>query len=226
MGRPPGWPVLCLALAACGIHPAHDGRTILAVGDSVMAWNGGRGIPETTAAALDRPVRDRARSLARIEQPNPVAARLGFDIARQWSANRGPWSWVILTGGANDLRPHCGTATAGAALDRLIGPDGRGALPDLVADMRAAGARVAYVGYYDGAEGDPTGFTPCQPLFDVLNDRMARLAAADAGMVVLDAGTVIDPGDPGDYASDRVHPSAAGAARIGARLAKAIRAAE
>ena len=185
-----------------------------------MAWNGRAGIPEATAAALGRPLRDASRSLARLEQPSGVLGALGFDIARQWQANRGPWGWVILTAGGNDLRPACGTPRAGAAAATLIGPDLGGALPNLITTIRAAGPKVAVLGYYDAARGEPTGFTACQPQFDVINARLTRLAAGDQGVVFLDAGTVIDPDDPSLYAPDRVHPSPKGAGRIGRALAR------
>lgn len=213
-------------LAACAGGPDPGRGAILAIGDSVMAWNGDDGIPEVLGATLRRPVRDAAQSLARIEQPNPVAARLGFDIVRQWRTNRGPWGWVVLTGGANDLRSDCSMDAASAALDALASADGTGALPRLVSEIRATGTRVAYVGYYDGRVGAPTGFTPCQPLFDALIARMEAVAARDPGVVVLDAGDVIDPADPSLYAADDDHPSAAGSRRIGRALAARIAAAE
>ena len=191
-----------------------------------MAWNGDAGIPEATAGALGVPVRDAARSLARVEQPNPALSALGFDIARQWRANRGSWSWVIVTGGGNDIRPDCGTARAEAAASRLVDDRLRGALPALVAAIRASGPRVAVVGYYDAAAAEPTGFTACQPQFDAMNARLARLAATDVGIVFLDAGEVIDRTDLGLYARDRIHPSPEGAARIGRALAARIAAAD
>lgn len=214
------------SLVACAGGPDPGRGAILAIGDSVMAWNGDAGIPEVLSAALQRPVRDAAQSLARVRQPNPVAARLGFDIARQWRTNRGPWGWVVLTGGANDLRPFCETPEAQTALDALAGPGGGGALFELVARIRATGAGVAYVGYYDGRVGAETGFTPCQPLFDVLTARMAAVARGDPGLIVLDASDVIDPTDPSLYAADDNHPSVEGSRRIGTALAARIAAAD
>ena len=217
--------LLPFLLAACATTPPDRGA-ILAIGDSVMAWNGSDGIPEATAAALGRPVRDASQSLARIDQPNGALGFLGFDIARQWASNRGPWGWVILSGGGNDLRASCGTPAAAGVADALIGPDLHGALPDLIADIRAAGPRVAIVGYYDPLRGEPTAFTACQPQFDTINARLARLAAGDPSIVALDSGDAIDPADATLYAPDRIHPSPEGAARIGRALAGRIAAAE
>lgn len=195
---------------------------VLAIGDSVMAWNGGRGIPEVAAAALDLPLRDASQSLARIDQPNPALSVAGFDVARQWRRNAGAWDWVMLTGGANDLRPACATPDEGAAIDALLSGAQTGAIPDLVAEIRARGSDLALVGYYDGLAGASTGFTPCQPAFDVLNARLARLAAGDPGTVFVDAGDVIDVSRADLYARDRIHPSVEGSRRIGTALAAAM----
>ncbi|PWJ21982.1 SGNH/GDSL hydrolase family protein [Jannaschia seohaensis] len=215
--------ILLLALAACtpAVPPE---RAILAIGDSVMAWNGDRGIPEVTAAALGRPVVDASQSLAHVTHPNALARVTGFDISRQ--APSGAWDWIILTGGGNDIRSDCATPRAAATRDGLIGPDLSGDIPELIARLRARGARVAVVGYYDGAEASPTGFTPCQPEFDVMNRRFDALAGRDPGVVFLDAGDVIDPRETVLYAPDLIHPSPRGAALIGAALAQRIRAAE
>ena len=216
-------PLLALLISACSASgpPRADG--MLAIGDSVMAWNGEAGIPEVTARELGLPVRDAAASGAALVQGSAGRAALGLDIRAQWAANRGRWAWVLVDGGANDLRPACGTAAAPAALDRIIGPRGGGALPALLADIRATGSRAAVVGYYDGLAGAATGFTPCQPLFDEMNRRLARLAARDPGLAFLDAGDVIDPTVRGHYARDRVHPSAEGSRRIGTALAARMR---
>ena len=218
-------PLLPLILSACvdASGPAAD-RPILAIGDSVMAWNGGAGIPEVVAATLGRPVVDRSRSGAHLTQPSGVLAALGFDIGRQ--LRDGDWDWVILTGGGNDLRATCSTPAEAATRDGLISPALAGDIPDLVARLRATGAKVAFVGYYDGATGQPTSFTPCQGAFDTINARMARLAARDPGLLFLDAGEVIDADDRGLYARDLIHPSPAGSAAIGRGLARAMRVAE
>ncbi|MGB3408935.1 MAG: SGNH/GDSL hydrolase family protein [Jannaschia sp.] len=205
------------ALAACVSGPQSD-RAILAIGDSIMAWNGGRGIPEATAAALGRPVTDASQSLAQITNPSGLAAATGFDIGRQF--REGDWDWVILTGGGNDIRSDCATPRAGATRDGLIGPDLLGDIPSLIGRIRATGAKVAFVGYYDGARAAPTGFTPCQPEFDIMNRRLGELAARDDGVLFFDAGDVFDTSDTGLYARDLVHPSPRGSALIGAALAQ------
>lgn len=214
--------LLSLLLTACTAAAPPEGG-ILAIGDSVMAWNGGRGIPEAVAAASGRPVTDAARSGAHLTHPSAAAAALGFDVSRQFAG--GGWDWVILTAGGNDLRGACGTPAAAAITDGIVDDRLAGDLPRLVARIRATGARVAYVGYYDASTAGVTAFTACQPAFDAINARMARLAARDAGVAFVDAGDVIDPTDRSLYAGDLVHPSPRGAARIGAAVARAIAAA-
>jgi lysophospholipase L1-like esterase len=216
--------LLPLILSACVSATPPGDRAVLAIGDSVMAWNGGRGIPEAVATHLGRPVVDRAQSAAHLTHPSGVAGALGFDITRQVTGDG--WDWVILTGGGNDLRGTCQTPSEAGILTGLIGPDLTGDIPTLIARLRATEAKVGFVGYYDGAQAGPTGFTPCQGAFDTINARMARLAARDPGLLFFDAGDVIDTADTGLYASDLIHPSPRGSATIGRALAEAMRAFE
>ncbi|MEM9795982.1 MAG: SGNH/GDSL hydrolase family protein [Pseudomonadota bacterium] len=215
--------LFAMALTACTPSSPPADNAILAIGDSVMAWNGGEGIPEVTGAALGRPVVDASVSGARLSTGS-VAGALGFEIGRQVP---GPgWDWIIVTGGGNDIRPTCREAGAETAQDALIGPDLTGEIPALIARLRDTGAKVAFVGYYDGAEASPTGFAPCQPYFTTINRRLTALSSRDPGLIFLDAGDVIDPADRGLYDRDLIHPSPRGSAQIGAALADAIRAAE
>lgn len=216
---------LPLLLAACVAAAPPPQAGILAIGDSVMAWNGGNGIPETVAATLGRPVTDASRSGAHLTHPNAVAAALGFDVSRQARGGEG-WDWVILTGGGNDLRGVCATPGERPILDGIVDEWLTGDLPALVGRLRAGGAKVAYVGYYDPSTAGVTAFTPCARAFDRINARMARLAARDPGFVFVDAGEVIDRTDRGLYADDLVHPSPRGAVLMGQALARAMAAAE
>lgn len=212
--------VLPLILSACAAPAPPSGDAVLAIGDSVMAWNGGQGIPEAVGAGLNRPVIDNAQSAAHLTHPNGTAGALGFDITRQFQG--GDWDWVILTGGGNDLRGRCQTSEEPQVLNGLIGPDLTGDIPMLVARIRATGAKVGFVGYYDGAEAAATGFTSCQGAFDTINARMTQLAARDAGVLFFDSGDVIDTADRGLYARDLIHPSPRGSAVIGSALAAAM----
>lgn len=207
-------------ISACVAATPSAPNAILAIGDSVMAWNGDRGIPEAVQTTLGRPVVDHARSGAQLTNPNGLAGAVGFDISRQFGG--GQWDWVILTGGGNDLRGVCKTGGEKAVLDGLIDDRLTGDIPRLIARIRATDAKVGFVGYYDGAEAGATGFTPCQSAFDTINARMTRLAADDPGLLFFDAGTVIDAADQGLYADDLIHPSQRGATLIGRGLARAM----
>lgn len=211
-----------LLLAACVSAPPPAGG-ILAVGDSVMAWNGGAGVPETVGAGLGLPVRDAARSGARVSGRGTGIGAAIPSVGEQWTRNRGAWDWVLVNGGANDLRPACGTAAEGAALNALITPALGGPIPALVRDIRATGSRVVLMGYYANPRGARTGFTACRPILVRLDARLARLAARDPGVTFVDSEGAIDPADRGHYAGDLIHPSATGSARIGALLASAMR---
>ncbi|MEL6586773.1 MAG: SGNH/GDSL hydrolase family protein, partial [Pseudomonadota bacterium] len=178
-------------LVACS--PTQDRAEILAIGDSVMAWNGNSGIPEAASRALGRPISDESQSLAHVTHPNGLAAATGFDITRQYDGRAR--DWVIATGGGNDIRDDCATPRAQATRDGLIGPDLTGDIPNLIARIRATGTRVLWMGYYDGAKASPTGFTPCQPEFDIMHRRLSQLAARDPGIVFFDAGDVINTAD-------------------------------
>lgn len=186
-----------------------------------MAWNGTSGIPEVVGVELGRPVVDASQSGARLRTDSSLAQALGFDIPEQY--REGAWDWVILTAGGNDLRGNCQRPDTAALRDRQIGPGLTGDLPTLIAGLRARGAKVAFLGYYDLLPDEPA---PCEPQFDIINTRMAQLAARDPGLVFLDAADVIDRTDPGLYARDRLHPSPRASALIGSALAREMRAAE
>lgn len=213
-------------LAACapGGGAAPDGDGLLAVGDSVLAWNGAAGVPEGVGVRLGLSVRDASRSGARVASRGDGLAGFIPSVTEQWRANRGRWDWVLMDGGANDLRPHCGTPAEDAVLDRLISPALTGPIPSLVAEMRATGSRVALMGYYPGLrQGASTSFTGCAPVLARLDERLARLAARDAGVVFADAGDAIRSDVRGDFAGDRIHPSPTGSARIAAVMVAAMR---
>lgn len=212
--------LLPILLSACVASTPPAPNAILAIGDSVMAWNGDRGIPEAVQATIGRSVVDHARSGAQLTNPNGLAGAIGFDISRQFTGGR--WDWVILTGGGNDLRGLCKTAAEMTVLDGLIDDRLTGDILRLIARIRMTGAKVGFVGYYDAARAAATGFSPCQPAFDTINARMSRLAMRDSGLLFFDAGTVIDPSDRGLYAEDLIHPSPRGAALIGQGLARAM----
>ena len=189
------------------------------IGDSTMAWNGGL-VAQHLAQLLDQKVEDRSVSGARISHPDFLARFTGMDISRQLDARS--QSWVILTGGANDLGAECGCTRCDAVLDDLITADGQsGEIPHLITEALDAGARVIYAVYYD----DPVGggpFSACADEFAVLETRMAQAARHLPGLTLVDMGAAMDAANPADYDPDRIHPSRRASRAIAALLAQAI----
>lgn len=211
---------LALLLAGCGIAPRQTGGDILVTGDSVLAWNrtSGQDTGRVIAATLGRDVTSRATLGAQL-QAGSLAVLGGFSIPDQLS--EGPWNWVVINGGANDLAATCGCTRCDAVLDDLITPDAtHGAIPDLIRSARATGAQVIWVGYYDAPAS--RSFAGCRPALVEVERRIARYADTSAGVYFIDSEDVLDGTEPALLASDRTHPSAAGSALIGRFIAQQI----
>lgn len=197
-------------------------QEIVVIGDSVMAWNGPGAIPAVLAGELDRDVGNLAVPGARLSHPGLLERFAGLDIRRQIGRQRP--DVLILTAGGNDLGDECGCGRCDGVLDTLIGPDARtGELAEFLTVQSRRGTRVIYMGYYAVPEGGGP-FAGCSAYFDRLDERVATLAGSDPGIDFVSAREVIDPGNPGHYDADRVHPSPLGSARIGVMLAERLRA--
>lgn len=208
------WTLFAVALtlvAACGRGVPEQARIVVA-GDSVMAWNrsSGGSVADQLSARLGEPVGDVSLSFAQ------VAGGSGpLNIPTQLSGRRA--DWFVVNGGANDLSGNCSCTDCGAVLDRLISEDGRqGAIPALVTDLRRRGARVIWADYYTSPR---YAGTVCEAPYQVLETRLARMAAADAGVTLADMDDVFSPDDPSLFARDRTHPSRLGSARIAGLIA-------
>lgn len=202
-------------LSACG-RGVPQGANIVVAGDSVMAWNrgAGSGVADQLAAQLGVPVGDLSLPLARVTNasgPLSIASQV-----RNQSTD-----WVVLNGGANDLRGDCGCNDCDAVLDQLIAADGRsGAIPQMVAGLRNRGARVIWADYYTSPR---YAGTTCTAPYTELNSRLTRMAMADTGVTLVDMGDVISPTDAAMFDKDRLHPSPAGSARIATLIAPELR---
>lgn len=90
-----------------GLAPRQTGGDILVIGDSVMAWN--RSAAADTGSVLEgelgRNVVNRATLGAQI-RAGGLGSLGGLSIPDQLSA--GPWNWIAMNGGANDLGFSCG----------------------------------------------------------------------------------------------------------------------
>lgn len=187
------------------------------IGDSVLSWNGDNAIPEVTGRILGEPVDNNARAGARLTRSSLLAR----SVASQF--RQGPWDWVVVNGGANDLNRDCRCASCAREIDAMISQDGRqGTWPDLVTGLQAGGARsVMIVGYY-GPTGRGGRTDRCADELAIVDTRLARFAAARDGVFFVDADPVMGPGTPELFASDLIHPNAQGSAAIGARIAAEI----
>lgn len=214
--------LVAVSMAACTDTAPRGGGDILAMGDSVMAWNGGSdaAIPDVIARTLGRDVVNKAVPGAQFDNASGLAGAVGFDIRRQFPGGR--WNWIVLNGGANDLGADCGCGACGSVVDQLITDNGRaGAIPAHIASLRAkSGAQVLWMGYYAG--NGQGSFEGCRDDLVEMETRIARFAAANDGVFFVDAEDVIDRNDRSQFAGDNTHPSARGSALIGAYLARAI----
>jgi len=216
--------VLAALVGACAdpdVAPPPAGH-LLAIGDSVLAWNRfrGRSVPDVVARQTGMQLSNLSVSGARISHSSPQARAKGGDIREQFMP--GAWDWVLLNGGANDLLFECGCRRCGATLDRMISAEGaRGEIPVLVKQLRSTGAQIVLLGYYD-ANARANLFSRCGETVGRLNQRLARLAARHGDVHFVSAAPAMDPANPRHWTVDRVHPSAVGAARIGQHIARKI----
>lgn len=189
---------------------------ILVLGDSIMAWNAERGASVADVVAAKLGVRV-------VSVAVPGSRVLGGSDAVPDQYAPGPWSWVVVQGGGNDLVEGCGCGACEATLDRLLGSDGgRGAIAELAGRARADGAAVLLWSYYELPADAPFPFGRCNDELVEVRARLARLAASDAGIVLVDGRAAVQPSHPQLYDRDRVHPSAAGSHAIGTQLAEAF----
>ncbi|WP_147127118.1 SGNH/GDSL hydrolase family protein [Shimia ponticola] len=212
--------ILCLFVGTS--VQAHDAR-IQVIGDSTFAWNGGL-MALRLQSALGTEVDDNSISGARVTAAGFLTRLLRADV--QGQADPAGRDWIVMTGGANDLGSECGCTACATTLEDLISADARrGEIMDIIRKARSAGARVIYAIYYDAPRGGGP-FSACTPAFNELATRITRAANQTDGLFVVDMGDVMNPDNPKDYDSDRVHPGPQASARIAELIAATIRAAE
>ncbi|MEM9854070.1 MAG: SGNH/GDSL hydrolase family protein [Pseudomonadota bacterium] len=195
---------------------AQSGPKVQIIGDSLMATHvlTGRAIPNVLAKELGVSVDNNAALGATIRR-----------IVTQYEPPKTPGAldWVVINGGGNDLWLGCGCSKCAARLAQIISPDGaRGALPDLIAKIRADGARVLYVGYLR-SPGFGSPIEHCRDDGDELERRAAQMAAQMNGVWLISNAEIVPFGDRSFHAFDRIHPSVKGSRVIGKRIASAIR---
>lgn len=210
--------------AAQGVErPAQERARILAIGDSLTAWNtlAGRSIPHVVSASLKEPVESRAVSGAHVIYALPITGAMGMRIGAQFGQDTP--DWVIVTGGGNDLWLGCGCSRCQRRMDRMISPDGSaGAVPDLMRRIRKTGARVIYIGYLR-SPGWNTVIDHCRDEGDAFEARLSVMARQTEGVWFLSNADLVPDGDTSFHALDGIHPSVKGSTAIGKRVAALIR---
>lgn len=182
---------------------------VFAFGDSVLAWNQVycQAVPDHLALERGAAVDSAAISGARMLSGEG-------DIPDQYVSL--DWDWVILDGGANDLKDACAGDQAGSILDQLVGPEGSGgAMGALLDQVLLDSDQVLLLGYYRMLPDAWYGFDKCEIELDSLNARYQALADKLDGVSYVDLGQVMDPElSPDAYAPDGAHPNTDGAQRI------------
>ena len=209
---------LIIALLCVSTSASADTIRIQALGDSILAWHRwtGRDIPSVMGDLLGAQVENNAVAGARFSNASALGRATGFDVRAQFRA--GDWDAILINGGANDFLSDCKCGACDSVLDGLIAPDLTGEVPAFVARLRQSAPRVIWMGYYASPRSGP--FAGCRPYLVEYDARMARLAAQTPGLTFVDSEDVMDAAERGLYAFDGIHPSAAGARRIGTFLAQ------
>ncbi len=220
------WAAVCLVLAGC-VEQApdptrQDAPRILALGDSMMAWNSGASASVSHAMenTLGEEIVDRSVVGASVLYALPISGSLGLRISAQFVP--GNWDWVVMNGGGNDLWLGCGCKPCDKQMDRMLSADGKtGRVADLVAQIRKGGAKVIYLGYLR-TPGRDSPVDACRDLGDAFEQRLTSMAARDRGVFFISNADLVPNRDLSFHAADRVHPSPKGSAAIAARAARII----
>lgn len=191
------------------------------IGDSIMAWNrsSDQSIADVLEVRLGRDVISKAVSGAQFDNESGLASAVGFDVQAQYPGGR--WNWVVLNGGANDFGfGDCGCGDCSAEVANLISEDGRsGAIPAFLQRVRAEGAQVLWMGYYNSPGAS---FAGCADDLDRLESRIKMNLDREGGFF-LEGEDFILKSDAANFASDGTHPSPRGSAILGTALADIIK---
>jgi lysophospholipase L1-like esterase len=215
---------LCAFLSGCTeAVPRDNSSRILAMGDSMMAWNAGSkaSVSDNVENILGEPVIDRSVAGARVFYHLPVSGALGMNISQQYRP--GSWDWVIMNGGGNDLWFGCGCRACDSKMTRMITRDGQqGSVPALVRKIRETDARVIYVGYLR-SPGVGSLIEHCRDEGDEFERRLGAMAARDSGVHFVSLVDMVPYGDRSYHQFDMIHPSPKAARSIAERIAAIIR---
>lgn len=216
-------PVLCPEIQEL---PDHDIPTHLVLGDSILAWNSLTCQDITDFASLSPVINSYFKKNAFIgaRLSNPY----GIGDIRSLYEDGGAWEWVVINGGANDLRMECTTNTeVGESCDMSdqcwqIVDDLEQEMAQLIEHIQNDGppeTKVVIIGYYPLPEDAQGGFAGCNSYLLDLNSRYASLAHADPDVYFMDTSETMDYElYPERFTSDLVHPTPTGSEELGKRL--------
>ncbi len=213
---------LVVGCVTVGPNARTDQPRILAMGDSMMSWNGGgdHSIPQVIAEELGQPVMSRAISGAHVIYNLPITGSAGLQISKQYV--KGDWDWVVVNGGGNDLWLGCNCSNCERRMTQMISADGAsGRIPSMVADLRKTGARVVYLGYLR-SPGVGSIIEHCRDDGDELERRLNKMAKGMEGVYFVSVAQMVPSGDRSYHSVDMIHPSIKGSAAIGRRAAQVI----
>ncbi len=217
--------VMTLGLLFLATLPASasEAPRVLILGDSFMVANAsaGNSVPHVLSSLLGAKVKSRAVTGARYGYKLPITGAMGLNISKQYRP--GPWDYVVMNGGGNDLWLGCGCGKCERRLEQLISKDGKhGQIPTLVSRARQDGAAVIYVGYLR-SPGAGSPIEGCKAIGDKFEARIARLAGLDGGITFVSLADMVPHGDRSFHAADMIHPSPKGSAAAAKRIAGAMK---
>ena len=196
---------------------------IIAIGDSLMAWNStsGNAIPDVVERSIGAPVLDRSASAAWLQTNFDDDGKPRSGVQAQFVD--GDWAWAIVNGGGNDLILGCGCSRCAGVIDTMISRDGqRGQIPEFLREIRDGGTQVIYVGYLR-SPGLITPIEHCKSEGDEFEARIERLAGREDGITYVSVQDVAQPGDASYFSFDLIHPSRKSSRIIGERIARIIK---
>lgn len=197
---------------------------LLAIGDSVLSFHGDDDAPILAALELGYAAANESAAGAWVAHPQGRSTAWPVDVRSQY--DRAPslrYDWVIVNGGSNDLSRSCACRACETTLEQLVGADGRsGHLPELADRIRADGAQIVFVGYFDVQPWSVTDATACNSIFNELDGRVRQMAEARDGVWFLDASDVITTDRIELYHPDGRHTSVRGSQLLGRELAELI----
>lgn len=214
--------LLSVLLGCQELPSGHPDPRVIAVGDSLMAWNSPSksSIPDIVERNIGAPVIDRSVSAAWLQTTFDEDGRPQSGVQAQYV--EGDWTWAIVNGGGNDLMLGCGCMKCDAVIDSMISKDGQsGQIPDFLRRIRDRGTQVIYIGYLRS----PELITPiehCKNEGDELESRIAELAKREDGITFVAMQDIVRPGDTSYFSFDLIHPSRKSSRMIGERVAQII----